>query len=269
MTLSYIFLVLIIYSFGGWVMEVIYTFIVQRRFINHGFLYGPLCPIYGAGAFLTITVLKPFSGNMFLLAFAGMVSATALEYATSWFMEKLFRTRWWDYSKSKFNLNGRVCLENTIAFGVISVVIVRFLQPLVNKLISLISPDAQDNLALTIFIIAFVDFCITLVTLLELDKKIHAIKTFADGLLVRIEENMWFDPYNLKQSYKRIQTLARDEKSEERNRQLEGFKAILKQSGNIDRLFNSFPKMKNHSHDFTLAPFIRYQNIKKNHSVRN
>jgi len=260
MTLSFIFLVIIFYSFAGWVMEVIYTFIVQRRFVNHGFLHGPLCPIYGAGAFLVLVVLKPFGGNIFLLGLMGMVSATALEYATSWVMEKLFHTRWWDYSQNKFNLNGRVCLQNSIAFGILSIVIIRFLQPQVVRLLSLVNSRTQDGLALAIFILAFVDCCFTLAVLLRLDKKIAQIKTFVDEIFQKAEGSEWFDPYNLKKSYARLQKIAQDEKTEAHELQLENFRAVIKQSDGVNRLFNSFPKMKNNKHGFSLNSFNHYQN---------
>ena len=92
---------------------------------------GPICPIYGHGAIIMLLLLKDFSSNPFILFIMSMLVCTTLEYLTSYFMEKLFSARWWDYSNKKFNINGRVCLRNTLCFGILAIVLVYFLNPLV------------------------------------------------------------------------------------------------------------------------------------------
>ena len=109
------FLWLMIYSVIGWVYESTICSIGQRKLINRGFLNGPYCPIYGTGAVLVLLVLGRIQ-NPVLLFFAGAVLTCSLEYLTSWLMEKLFHARWWDYSKRKFNIGGRVCLIGAIVF---------------------------------------------------------------------------------------------------------------------------------------------------------
>ena len=117
------FLWLMIYSIIGWVYESTICSIGHRKLINRGFLNGPYCPIYGTGAVLVLLVLGRIQ-NPVLLFFAGAVVTCSLEYLTSWLMEKLFHARWWDYSKRKFNIDGRVCLIGAVVFGAFSVVLV-------------------------------------------------------------------------------------------------------------------------------------------------
>ena len=117
------FLWLMIYSVIGWIYESTICSIGQRKLINRGFLNGPYCPIYGTGAVLVLLVLGRIQ-NPVLLFFAGAVLTCSLEYLTSWLMEKLFHARWWDYSKRKFNIGGRVCLIGAVVFGAFSVVLI-------------------------------------------------------------------------------------------------------------------------------------------------
>lgn len=127
------FLWLMIYSIIGWVYESTICSIGQRKLINRGFLNGPYCPIYGTGAVLVLLVLGRIQ-NPVLLFFAGAALTCSLEYLTSWLMEKLFHARWWDYSKRKFNIGGRVCLIGAIVFGAFSVVLILVLHPWVKSL---------------------------------------------------------------------------------------------------------------------------------------
>ena len=114
----------------GWMMEVVCKLIQFHRFINRGFLIGPYCPIYGFGAVLVTRMLEglePWPVAVFCLA---VVICGTLEYLTSWAMEKLFHARWWDYSQKRFNLNGRICADTLLPFGLMGLVKVYFVKPL-------------------------------------------------------------------------------------------------------------------------------------------
>lgn len=120
------------YSFAGWCMEVTLKYRQYHRFINRGFLIGPYCPIYGSGA-VVMTVLIGGSvgsdrsyGETFLAAF---IICGVLEYFVSWYMEKLFHARWWDYSQKPMNLNGRIWIGNLILFGLGGILIVKWMNP--------------------------------------------------------------------------------------------------------------------------------------------
>lgn len=121
-----------IYAFLGYVCEVIYCSIGQKKFVNRGYLYMPICPIYGYGALLIILSMNPlFERNMwYLILILGILLTSLLEYLTSYVMEVCFHMRWWDYSKRKFNINGRVCLRNSLMFGALVMVVMYGIQPL-------------------------------------------------------------------------------------------------------------------------------------------
>ena len=123
------------YCFCGWVWESCYVSLCQRHWVNRGFLQGPVLPIYGSGAIIILFVTLPVEQNLWLVWLLGLLAATALEYVVGAAMEKLFKVRYWDYSKHKFNLNGHICLTSSIAWGFFSILLVRFLHPPVGRLL--------------------------------------------------------------------------------------------------------------------------------------
>ena len=141
-----------IYSVLGYISEVIYCSVPQRRFVNRGFLYGPYLPIYGFGSLIVTVLLDPFREAplaVFLLAF---VLTSCLEYFTSWLLEKLFSVKLWDYSKHKVNINGRVCLLNSTLFGLLGLAAEYLVQPWISDILSRL-PGAVKHYA-AMFIIA-------------------------------------------------------------------------------------------------------------------
>lgn len=127
------FAIFLFYSFLGWVCETVFCSLAARKFINRGFLSGPFCPIYGFGALLVILLFSGLQNHVLLLFVCSMVGASALEYLTSFLLEKLFRLRLWDYSNRKWNLHGRVCLRNSLLFGVMAVLMVTVIHPYVSR----------------------------------------------------------------------------------------------------------------------------------------
>lgn len=131
----YLFFSFIAYAFLGWMLEVVYHLYKQRRFINRGFLYGPVCPIYGVTAVLLIIGLVPIGDNIFYVFCGGVIIASIIEFITGFILEKAFNTKWWDYSKVKFNLHGYICLRFSIIWGFISVFFVKVVNPEVSKVV--------------------------------------------------------------------------------------------------------------------------------------
>ena len=127
-----------IYSFLGWVMESVSDTIKKKKFVNRGFLIGPYCPIYGTGVLLITILLKKYNDDVIITFFMSLLICGTLEYLTSYVMEKLFKARWWDYSQRKFNINGRICLETLIPFGIAGSFIIYIANPFLLKYISLI-----------------------------------------------------------------------------------------------------------------------------------
>ncbi len=154
--IAFYFLLYIIYSMIGWLLEVVWTFITDKKLVNRGFLIGPYCPIYGTGCILMILLLQKYSDDILVLFIMSMLICSILEYATSYFMEKIFKARWWDYSNRKFNINGRICLETLIPFGILGCVLIYALNPFVSKLIKAI----PSNILIIISGIVFIAFLI-------------------------------------------------------------------------------------------------------------
>ncbi len=131
-----LFLKFIIYSFLGYIAEVLYCSYLQKKLVNRGFLFGPLCPIYGIGALLMSFGLTSFKNNPILVFFLGMIITSFLEYYTSYIFEKIFNNKWWDYSDKPANINGRICLSNSIMFGIGGLLVIYIFDPFTNNLIN-------------------------------------------------------------------------------------------------------------------------------------
>ena len=125
----------IIYSFLGWVLESIFRSFCEKKIINTGFLMGPICPIYGCGAIIMILFLKNFSNSKILLFIMSIIFLSLWEYIVGVILEKLFKTKYWDYSDHKFNYKGRICLTNSIAWGFLGVLFIDFIHPCIVKLL--------------------------------------------------------------------------------------------------------------------------------------
>ena len=156
------FLLFIIYSFAGWCMETTHVSIHSKKFINRGFLLGPYCPIYGVGSLFIVTILDKISfDNPIILFFVVVIACGLLEYITSWAMEIIFKARWWDYSKRKFNINGRVCLFNLVAFGVLGLAVEYILQPFFCDLINRLNSEQLKDITIGLAIIYIADSIIS------------------------------------------------------------------------------------------------------------
>ncbi len=129
MPITYYFLSFFLFSFLGWLVEIIYCLLLNHKFTNRGFLMGPYCPVYGCGCLLLIIFLQGSLKDPISLFLKSIVICALLEYFTSYIMEKIFKMRWWDYSNRKFNINGRVCLETIIPFGLLGCLVMYFLNP--------------------------------------------------------------------------------------------------------------------------------------------
>lgn len=154
-TIEIYFLLFISYAFLGWCMEVTCKFIQYKKFINRGFLIGPYCPIYGWGALAITILLKRYMEEPLVLFVMSTLICSIIEYLTSYFMEKKYHARWWDYSNKKFNINGRICLETLIPFGILGVAIMYGTNPILFKLYNQI-PQLVINILTAILFIGFI-----------------------------------------------------------------------------------------------------------------
>ncbi len=151
----YYFLLFMLYSIAGWMIEVIVVGIEKKKFINRGFFIGPYCPIYGFSAVMMILLLGRYQNDPFVLFVLSLVLCTFFEYITSYIMEKMFNARWWDYSDKTLNINGRVCLENSVFFGILGCGLIMFVNPFITNVFANI-PDNTIDIFSAILLIVFV-----------------------------------------------------------------------------------------------------------------
>lgn len=204
------FLLFIIYSFVGWIVEIVYNGFVHKKFVNRGFLIGPYCPIYGFGALLVTVFLTQFRDNFIVAFVMSIFLFSILEYSTSYLMEKIFKARWWDYSEYKFNINGRICLETMIPFGLLGCFVIYVTDPLLKSLFSLMNPLFIKILAIILLVIFIADLIVSL-------KIINSFKKTAITFLKR-------------------------DNTEEITKKVKAF--LLKKSVWTKRLMQAFPKVK-------------------------
>ena len=157
MKIHYYFVLFILYSVIGWIIEVCNEYIHNKRFVNRGFLIGTYCPIYGYGALLMIILLDKYKDSIFALFCMSVFICSILEYFTSYIMEKLFNARWWDYSHYKFNINGRICLETMIPFGVAGTLLVHYLNPYIMNVLNVIPFKIVKVVSIILFTIFIID----------------------------------------------------------------------------------------------------------------
>ncbi len=166
--LSYFF----IYAFLGWILETIYCVVTLGVFNKRGFLYGPVCPIYGFGAVILIQFLKKIKTNTVGKFFVAMIAFTAFEYIASVVLEDLFGLRWWDYTNEAFNFQGRISLAFSLAWGIIGVAFVEKIHPFVKskieKITYKISANKQIILLYAFLAIIILDFILSSVKYLNL-----------------------------------------------------------------------------------------------------
>lgn len=169
------FILFLIYSFIGWLFEVFLTIIKEHKYINRGFLIGPIVPIWGTGAILITLILKEKDGIFNLLVSSAFIG-TFLEYVVNVLMEKIFKARWWDYSNLPFNINGRVWLGSSILFGIGGMCVVLYLNPFFSSLINLLSNELVIYLGLILLFIVVMDLTISCNIIKKLKLSAYSIK---------------------------------------------------------------------------------------------
>ena len=182
MSIYYSILYFFVYGFLGWCTEVIFAAFKQHRFVNRGFLNGPICPIYGVGVTLVIACLEAFQSNLLLLYISSVILVTVLEGVTGWTMDKLFHNKWWDYSKLPFNIGGYVCLLFSLIWGVACVFIVYFVHPLIHQVLSLIPHTAGIALIAILGIALLSDIIVTTSAIVKFNQYLELLKHITDEL---------------------------------------------------------------------------------------
>ena len=171
-----LFILFMIYSFVGWMMEMIDNTIMDKKVVNRGFLIGPYCPIYGFGAILMIIFLTRYIEEPITLFFMSIIIFSILEYTTSLLMEKLFKARWWDYSNRKLNINGRVCLETMIPFGFAGMIAMYVVNPIFVRCLERTPDIILTIVYITLSIILIIDLSLSTSIMANVTKTIKKVK---------------------------------------------------------------------------------------------
>lgn len=169
-------------------MEVVISLLQRRKLVNRGFLVGPICPIYGIGALLLSLVVSSDESPLVIFCVA-VVGSAILEYSVSYIMEKLFRVRWWDYTDRPFNLNGRICAESVLAFGVIGVLILKIINPALLALYSSMPQFLMFLLAAVLVAWLIFDIALSLWLMLGIRVTVGTVQRDAtDEIAARVHE---------------------------------------------------------------------------------
>jgi len=237
---GYVILSFLFYSFIGWLWEsLICSYINKGHFVNRGYLYGPICPIYGCGAVINIFLFSKFE-IQFLIFLMTAVSSTIIEYLTSYVLELLFHARWWDYTDMPMNLNGRVCLYGFLLFGLGNVMIVSYVNPILMKI--LCNFYFRNTLSIILFSMFIIDVIISTIELNSLKEKLENIKSNIVLLLKNNEINTIFNHIEISINKKMIIVKVKNFKERIMNNEL--------------RFFKAFPNIKINKSDHILVKIV-------------
>lgn len=182
MNIYYLLLYFFVYGFLGWCSEVGFAAVKERRFVNRGFLNGPICPIYGVGVSIVVAFLTPIKSNLFLLYITSVILVTLLEGVTGWAMDKIFHNKWWDYSDMPLNIGGYVCLTFSLVWGVACVVIMDFIHPFIHYLLTFIPHTLGIVLIVLLGITMFADLYVTASAIFKFNKRLASMEKIASEL---------------------------------------------------------------------------------------
>lgn len=182
MDIYYLLLYFFVYGFLGWCAEVAFAAVKELRFVNRGFLNGPICPIYGVGVTIVIAFLTPIRSNLILLYITSVILVTLLEGLTGWAMDKIFHNKWWDYSNMPFNIGGYVCLVFSLVWGVACVAIMDLIHPPIHQLLTYIPRTVGILFIVILGVLMFADLYVTASAIFQFNKRLASMEKIASEL---------------------------------------------------------------------------------------
>lgn len=273
MELYEIILCFFIYGFLGWCTEVAFAAGKERRFVNRGFLNGPICPIYGVGVVAVVVLLEPYENNLFILYVASIIVVTALEWVTGFILEKLFHSKWWDYSNMPLNLNGYVCLLFSLIWGVACVAIVKWIHPFIFKGVKILPVWFGTILLVLLGIGMLADLYVTVTNILQMNRHLARMEEIAAELRKISDELGANISENVLEAIEKKEDIAEDmqeysEELKERAEELrEKYRDIkFKNARSVRRILRAFPRMKSRKHSEAmddLREYLKREYLKK------
>lgn len=252
----YLLTYLILYSFFGWILESVSKTIAQRKFVNSGFLNGPICPIYGCGAIIMILCLNSLKDNIFLLFVVSFIVLSIWEYIVGVLLEKIFKTKYWDYSHLKFNIKGRVCLKNSIFWGILGVLFIKYIHPFIETKIVLIPLDILIYTNIILYIAVIADTVASSIKTIRLDKAIAKLEEIENNIKERIEELKEQRKNRSAKGLQDLEQIIRDLRINQTRLKIKLYKRAR-------RLKQAFPSMKSESITNFLSEKIDLKSLKK------
>ncbi len=183
---SDLFLYFIFYSFLGWVMETCYCSICEHRLVPRGFLYGPICPIYGTGVLLMILFFTPLKRNLVLFYVVAVVVMSSWEYFVAWLLETTTHVKYWDYSNFRFNLKGRICLWVALVWGVLSYIVIFYIHPPIDARFDRIPLVLKYALCIILLAVLLTDAVFTIRHLALVSKLVVGVTALGEELQVQL-----------------------------------------------------------------------------------
>lgn len=228
-----------IYSFLGWVLESVAKTVTQKTFVNSGFLYGPFCPIYGIGSVIMILILNSYKGHYVTTFMISIIIFTIWEYFVGWLLEKMFNTKYWDYSQNRFHIKGRVCLINSLIWGVLGVLFTEAIHPAISSAIYKLPVIAINISTLILIIYMIIDFIITATKMKNINLRLARFSEISETIKEKLEELKTLTEKASKKAKNKemLQNLIEDLK----RKQYELKEKLDKQT---NRLKRAFPSMK-------------------------
>lgn len=231
-----------VYSFLGWLIESIWCFAGTRKAVNRGFLSGPWCPVYGFGAIIILFFSEPFKDNPILVFAAALLSTSILEYFTGWLMETLFKTKWWDYSKRKYQLKGRICLRNSLLFGLLGIALVYIFQPFASGLLLHVAPRTQRIIASLLIVVFFFDLIRSLAAAAKLEERLSRMRAVIGTMEQYQHAFSWFNKSDIAGSVERLREICASEPDNESAATiLAEIDKQFEEGGSHTRLLKAFP----------------------------
>lgn len=173
---------MIIYSFMGWCMEVAYHTLTFGKFANRGFLYGPVCPLYGVGAVTVIYLFAPLKDNLILLFLASALITTSIELVTGMALDYFFKSKWWDYSNIPFNYKGYICLKFSVIWGLVCVFAIRVIHPGVALIVEVLPRIAGIIILVILYLIFLLDIILTVFEMSDFKKQLKLADKLSSDL---------------------------------------------------------------------------------------
>jgi uncharacterized membrane protein len=256
----------VFWSCIGWAIEVVTMTVETGEYQNRGFLNMPLCPIYGAGVLMVVSIFRPIAHTWLLLFLLTALMCTAFELTVGLVMEKIFHNRWWDYSMYKFNFKGYICLWTSCGWGIGCVIVIKFVQPFLERVIDAVPPTAGYIFIAVMFVIIMIDTVASIRAAVNLNMKLRKIDELSK-LMLRSAQTVGGKLAGATQRVMGVAETAKDAASEKRSEIKDDiaqrYEAIITaRDAATDRLLNAFPTMRSLHYSEALKALRERHNIK-------